>query len=269
MISSYLRLHDEYDGIPFPNVILHNSEQGQLTQLFRQYHNILPENIEAMEKLEALGVSKESIERFNIGFGDITKCELLQGAAEPKMLERLLKSIGFLSPKGHQLMTGSVFIPIEYEGVIYGAVGRRVKDKAIRFNSSKTPFHLNSDDVLFNLECLNAKPDSILVCKNPFEAIQLIQLGFENSVSVIGDVPVSDNCLSAIKGAGVKQVKLAINAGHNLKARIEELIQKFRAKKIKVRILNLPASVDVKELLQKPNGESVLLKLISQARLVK
>lgn len=113
MISSYFESHQEFSKIPFLQVAtLLDEEQQKIEFLFEHYHHRATELDKAHAYFEKRGISDESIEKFQRGYSDTSLCRLLQQVTNQESFRELLKRIGFLNPKGHQLCLGCIVLKL-------------------------------------------------------------------------------------------------------------------------------------------------------------
>jgi 5S rRNA maturation endonuclease (ribonuclease M5) len=116
---------------------------------------------------------------------------------------------------------------------------------------------------LFNMEALN-KAESVFLVESPFDALTLIQLGYENTIGLLGISSLKDSFIDRFSRKEVLIITDNDEAG--IRAR-EELQQKLERVDATVLQVYVPGGKDINEAYQKDPGgfEKVLINALGKA----
>ncbi|GGW87323.1 hypothetical protein [Alteromonas halophila] len=132
-----------------------------------------------------LGLSRETIDEFNIGFCDRTlSLEFpYHKTREGIKLRGGFKRIGLLNGEtGHETMRGCITLPLVTDGELVGLYGLRYSTPRRKQPSLKCSV-FGHMPVFIPFE-----PQKLaLVCDNPFVALGLAERGYRNGVTILGD----------------------------------------------------------------------------------
>lgn len=249
MLSSHFQ-HNGQDIAPFLpfTADLGNIEQQQINQTYDIYAYHLQKRELALEYLQnTRGLCDEIINRFQLGFADKSVCEQFRDIDNPVAFRGMLQRTGVIGPKGHMVFLGSVIIPIKQNGNVVGGVGRRISD-VIRLTSTPYPFHLIDDEALFNTDCLSDKPNCVVLCKSPIEALIALGQGIEKVISLVGNVDFTEAHAKLLKSHNVKLVKIAFNQSSYYLQKLSAIVQVLKRYRIHCKVVDLPDWQDVNAL---------------------
>ena len=243
--------------LPF-SADLGSIEQQQINQTYDVYANHLQQRELALEYLQnKRGLSDEIISQFQLGFADKSVCEQFRGIDNPVAFRGMMQRTGVIGPKGHMIFLGSVIIPIKQNGNVVGGVGRRISD-VVRLTSTPYPFHLIDDEALFNSDCLSDKPNCVVLCKSPMEALIALGQGIEEVISLVGNVDFTEAHAKLLKSHNVQLVKIAFNQSSYYLQKLSAIAQVLKRYRIRCKVVDLTDWQDVNALcLYDPSGKSL------------
>jgi DNA primase len=209
-----------------------------INKLFLKYthQNIyLPEHRDAVAYLLSRGITKESIDFFQIGVcghNDTILCDrIIQDCKSKKISLKDLDDAYILKSNKnksyHAFFDGRITFPIfnrKKEAVGFSA---RALPNLISANSAAPKYKASGNnklfikkDVIFNVQNLN-NYDTAIVVEGGMDAITLNQMGYKNAISFMG-VYFSHVQIETIKKMGVKKLILALdNDGPGAEATIK------------------------------------------------
>ena len=267
MLSSHFQ--NNYQGIasflPF-TAELESIEQQQINQTYDIYADHLQKRELALCYLQnTRGLSDDIINLFQLGFADKSVCEQFRDIDNPEAFRGMLKRTGAISPKGHHIFMGSVIIPIKRDDNVVGGVGRRISD-VVRHTSTPYPFHLIDEEALFNADCLTDKPNCVVLCKSPMEALIALGQGIEKVISLVGNVDFTEAHAKLLKSHNVKLVKVAFNQSSYYLQKLSAIAQVLKRYRIRCKVVDLTDWQDINALcLYDPSGK-LLHQRIRQAQ---
>lgn len=191
-----------------------NPDRLILDQTLAYHTACLSQSDRAQAFLLSRGIYDEAaIDHFKLGFADRTlgltlkTMDKLQEACSRGALQRL----GLLKPSGHEFFRGAIVFPFisEHDEVI-GGYGRRVTPKL----SAGTVYHVHwygEDLGFFNQQALLGGK-SMILCKNPIEALSWWCNGFQNVMGLMGIYSFEQEHLTKLKVHRIKQVYLAFGS---------------------------------------------------------
>lgn len=185
-----------------------------LDQILAYYTACLSQCDRAQAFLLSRGVYDEAtIEHFRLGFADRTlgvtlkTMDKLQEACSRGALQRL----GLLKPSGHEFFRGAIVFPfISEHGEVIGGYGRRITPKL----SAGAVYHVHwygEELGFFNQQALLDRK-SVILCKNPIEALSWWCNGFQNVMGLMGIYSFEQEHLTKLKVHRIKQVYLAFGS---------------------------------------------------------
>lgn len=184
-----------------------------LNRVVDYYHERLLKTPDALAYLDKRGLKNdEAIDKFRLGFADRTLCLRLPGKnrQEGEAIRSRLQKLGILRETGHELMTGSLTLPIfDSGGRLVEMYGRKV----IQRLKKGTPMHLylpGPHEGIWNLEALN-EPDVIL-CEAALDALTFWVNGIRNVTFIYGCQGFTDELLETILAKKVRRVRIAYDA---------------------------------------------------------
>ncbi|SDE61323.1 DNA primase [Thermus arciformis] len=224
---------------------------------------------EARAYLEGRGLTPESLARFGLGYappkGDGLLTHLARHGVSP---EEGLKA-GVLGEKGgryYDYFRGRVTFPIkDHLGRIVAFTGRALGDENPKYlNSPETPL-FRKREVLFAYPESKAKlrEGRAIVVEGLFDAIALHQMGFPETVAVLGS-GLSEAQARLLKAQEVREVYLAFDADEaGQKATLQSLDLEM-ARQFLFYAVRLPAK-DPGELLLHPEGPALFQRALEEA----
>ena len=267
MLSSHFQ-HNVQNIAPFLpfTADLGSVEQQQINQTYVIYANHLQKRELALEYLQnTRGLSNDIISQYKLGFADKSVCQQFRDIDNPEAFRGMLQRTGVIGPKGHMIFLGSVIIPIKQNGNIVGGVGRRISD-VVRITSTPYPFHLIDEEALFNADCLSDKPNCVVLCKTPMEALIALGQGIEEVISLVGNVDFNDAHAKLLKAHKVKLVKVAFNQSAYYLQKLSAIVQTLKRYRIRCKVLDLPDWQDINALCLYDSSGKSLHQRIRQAQ---
>jgi hypothetical protein len=266
MISSALSQLFSQLPVSFPvNPVIGQAMQCQLSSAYSHYHQSLINNDSALTYIIGRGINIDSIERFELGFGDRTLLKQLPHDKERNFVRNSLKCTGFIKPNGREIFRGCITFPIKQLNRVAGGYGR-LRARNCCWGCSPFQYHLIDEDMLFNQVVLEDKPKSIILVKSPLEAVSLMQVCSEPCVGLVQLHALTIEQVQLLKSADVKLVKLCINQDEFWKTSVSKIALALQSVGIRVKVVELPSWQDVNQHLQVYKGDKVLLKLIQRAQ---
>ncbi|MDR3162368.1 MAG: DNA primase [Helicobacteraceae bacterium] len=213
-IADWYNIALEYESGEMPK----RRDPRPLEALKRFFINELWQNGEILGYLQKRGVSRSSIERFEIGLA-------LSGAAQIDMLSRekiplpLAAEAGVVAvdEKGRHYarFTNRVMFPIyNPQGQIAGFGGRTIADHAAKYINSPQSGFFDKSRLLFALNFAKdaiAKQKRAIVCEGYMDAVMLHQAGFQNAVATLGTA-LTETHLPLLKKLGEPSITLSYDS---------------------------------------------------------
>jgi DNA primase catalytic core len=225
------------------------SDQALLDQYANLCHLIFKESEAPQEYARKRGLdSSELVSHFQLGYADrslglrLPEKATKTGAA----IRARLQKLGILRESGHELMVGSVVIPIRDEaGNVRNLYGRKTRDDL----RPGTPDHLylpGHRDVVFNPEALKASSEVIL-CESLIDALTFWRWGFRNVTTAYGVNGFTDEILEAMKAHGTEKVLIAFDRDDAGESGARKVGEKLMAAGIECLRILFPKGMDVNE----------------------
>ena len=198
--------------LPCP-VDVEGSDTAVLGQVARYYHQQLKTAPEALAYLETRGLKHaEAIEAFQLGFANRTLGLRLPdiARADGAKLRGRLQALGVMRSTGHELLNGSLVVPLANEASeTVGFYGRKVTPNL----RTGTPLHLylpGPHQTAFNSAALKGQTSAI-VCEAVLDALSFWVAGFRNVTAAYGVDGFTPHHLDALKRHAVKDVLIAFD----------------------------------------------------------
>jgi DNA primase catalytic core len=217
-----------------------------LAQVADYYHERLLQTPDALDYLEKRGLKNdELISRFKLGFADRTLGLRLpnKNRSDGKAIRERLQKLGILRDTGHELLTGSLTVPIfDQPGFAAEMYGRKITSGLRK----GTPLHLylpGPHDGIWNKQCLESS--EVILCEAPLDALTFVAHGFENATFIYGCHGFTDELFEALRK--VQTVRLAYDAddaGNRAAARDAERLAEAG---IEVYRIKFPHGMDANE----------------------
>lgn len=246
-----------------PVVALDASDQQLLDDVVGYYHSTLKESPEALAYLEKRCISTSAIDKFKIGFGNRTLGYRLPArtTAAGDELKNRLQKIGILRESGHEMMAGSVTIPIlDEDGHVKGLYGRKVGQQL----RPGTPLHLylpGPHRGVFNIQALKGD-GQILLCESLLDALTFWSAGFCDVTTSYGVEGFTDELLSALKAGGRRRVLIAYDRDDAGDAAAEKLSALLVTEGFETLRIKFPMGMDANEYAQKHSPVDKMLGLL-------
>jgi DNA primase len=177
------------------------------------YHETLKQSPEAQEYLASRGLDKGGLAaRFRLGYSDRTLGYRLpqRNRKNGKAIRSRLAGLGIIKDSGHELMRGSLVVPIfDGRGQVVQLYGRKI-GRGLRPGVPKHLYLPGPRRGLFNLEALRQSKEVIL-CEALIDALTFIASGYENATAAYGTNGFTDELLEAMKSCGTRRVLIAFD----------------------------------------------------------
>jgi len=225
-----------------------DGDAALLGQVVDYYHGQLKKTAAALAYLDKRGLKNdEAIEKFRLGFADRTLCLRLpaKNRQDGEAIRSRLEKFGILRESGHELMTGSVTVPIFNEaGHLVEMYGRKITARL----KPGTALHLylpGPHEGVWNVEALN-EPDVIL-CEAALDALTFWVNGIHNVTFSYGCQGFTDELFETIRAKKVRRVRIAYDADDaGNKAAIRDA-ERLAAQGIDVYRVKFPHGMDANE----------------------
>ncbi|GGM96664.1 DNA primase [Thermus composti] len=224
---------------------------------------------EAQAYLASRGLSQESIARFGLGYAPPAADGLLTFLAQRGIPPEEGARAGVLSEREgrfHDRLRHRITFPIKDRlGRIVAFTGRALGDETPKYlNTPETPLFRKREVLFAYPEAKEAlRRGRAIVVEGLFDAIALHQMGFSETVAVLGS-GLSEEQAALLKAQEVREVYLAFDADEaGQKATLQSLNLEL-AKKFLFYAVRLPAK-DPGELLLLPDGPALFQKALEEA----
>jgi DNA primase catalytic core len=194
--------------------------------------------------LNSRGISVKTAHRFMIGSAmgkDGLKQLLLQRGFD----EEIIKQTGLLNQYGHDRFQNHLVVPIFYHGQVVDFYGRILTDD----EEMGKHWRLPSDRMTLGHSLFNWDParEEVVVVEGIFDALSLIENGFENAVAVNGTNGLH---VDLLKGSAIKKVYMCFDGDGP--GRTQNLRRAYELKDsgLDVRIITFPEGQDPNEFLR-------------------
>jgi len=193
---------------------LDNSDKVILDQTLGYYTQCIKKSDRAQAFLLSRGIYDEkAISTFHLGFSDRTlglslrEMEFLEAEHSRGVLQRL----GLFKPSGHEFFRGSLIFPFtDEESNVTGGYGRRITPKLP--SGMVYHVHWNNEQALFFNQPTMLDEKTLILCKNPIEALSWWCHGFKNVVSLMGAHSFSQAHILKLKQHSIREIILAFGS---------------------------------------------------------
>lgn len=245
---------------------LFNTDDECISQTIRYYQGTLEKSSRAIEYLKLRGIyDVQLINHFSLGFADRTLGLMLKkfGYIQEEKIRGSLQCSGLIKPSGHEFFRGAIIFPfVDESNNVTGSYGRRITTK-LRAGSVYHLHWLSEEITFFNLPVL-LQHKTIILCKNPVDALSAYCLGYYNVISLMGAQSFDDKHIEKLKQHNVSTILLA--CGGNIYTR--RIKTKLKQAGIIAHILKLPQGLDMNQcLLSSTVPKSFLSSLINRTQL--
>lgn len=268
-----------------------DADDGELLKrVARFYHETLKQSPQALEYLEKRGIrSSEALESFQLGYANRTLAYRLpeRNRLAGEAIRGKLQSLGILRESGHELMNGSLTIPIfDENGRVVQMYGRKVRDDLRK----GTPSHLYLPGPLrgvWNIRALqgwsgargplpdaddlrNADHESrvtdhgreIILCEALIDALTFWVHGFRNVTAAYGVNGFTEDHWTAFRKHGVERVYIAYDRDEAGDKAAAELASKLMAEGMECFRVRFPKGMDANEYALRMSPPSKALGLL-------
>lgn len=185
----------------------HQQDEYYLGLVLQHYQNSLLCSSRAKRFLiEQLGLGLSTAEKFGIGYCDrslghkLPPLETFDG----ERIRGALQRSGLIKGNGRERFRGALILPIHSENKVVDVFGYWIGNN-LRKNRSKTDTIYPSSSALFNSNCM-ANHTSVFLSMEPFDVLQLSELGIPNAISTLGTTRFDDGHLAQLLERGIQQV---------------------------------------------------------------
>jgi DNA primase len=213
------------------------------------YHETLKQSPEAQEYLASRGLDKGGLAaRFRLGYSDRTLGYRLpqRNRKNGKAIRSRLAGLGIIKDSGHELMRGSLVVPIfDGRGQVVQLYGRKI-GRGLRQGVPKHLYLPGPRRGLFNLEALRQSKE-IILCEALIDALTFIASGYENATAAYGTNGFTDELLEAMKSCGTERVLLAFDRDDAGDKAAEKLATRLGGEGISCFRVQFPRGMDANE----------------------
>ncbi|MGQ9753104.1 MAG: DNA primase [Thermaceae bacterium] len=267
-----LRLLAQEAGIPYEEAPSEGKKRGLiqvLEEAQRYFRDELQKNPEALAYLKERGLAEEMVHRFGLGYAPPSFQGLTAHLGRKGIpLEEAVRA-GVLAEKDGRIFDrfrNRITFPIKDAlGRIVAFSGRALGGEEPKYlNSPETPL-FRKREVLFAYPEAKARlrEGRAILVEGLFDAIALHQLGFEESVAVLGS-SLSEEQALLLKKQGVREVYLAFDRDEAGRRATLQSLELSVARSFLLRAVLLPAK-DPGELLLHPEGRDLFQKALEEA----
>ena len=194
-----------------PPVDFDAEDHELLEQVVAYYHETLLSAPEALEYLGQRGLrDEELIARFRLGFANRTLGLRLPNKQRKagREIRGRLQRLGIFRQSGHELMNGSLVIPVfDAAGKVAELYGRKINDDLRK----GTPLHLylpGPHRGVWNLPGLQGT-DELILCESLIDALTFWRAGFEHVTAAYGVNGFTEEHRAALLEHGIRRVLIA------------------------------------------------------------
>jgi len=251
------------------DALLSSNQEGVALdqQVVDYYHQTLKGNSSALAYLKHRKLDHaEMLDYFKLGFSDrslgshLPKKNRKEGAAIRGKLQR----IGWLKGTGHELMRGSLVIPVMNDQQILQVYGRKVTSNLRSGTLDHVYLHTEYRGV-FNLEVLKASDEWIL-CQSLIDALTFWCAGFRNVTTSYDLHKLPEELIHAISVYQPKRLLIAFEATERGEKVVLSVNKQLDALNVERYQIELPKGMDVNEVAVKHDKhQQVLGDLIRKA----
>ena len=164
----------------------------------------------------------ELMDRFRLGYANRTLGLLLpdKNLVAGAKVRGALQRLGVLKPSGHELLTGSLVVPVcDASGAVVQLYGRKLEDRQ-REGVALHAWLPGPLRGVFNLDGWRGA-DEVVLCGSLIDALTVWCAGVHTVTAACGADGCTDELLQALVREGVRRVRVAFveNAGGNAAAR--------------------------------------------------
>ena len=262
------RVYPKHSSVrKLPLVVDRNADdEALLRQVVEYYQEQLKQSPEALGYLEKRGLrSSEMLERFRLGYANRTlgyrlPAKQVQAGAE---LRGRLQRLGVYGAKGHELLSGSLVIPVfDSEGRVTEMYGRKINDH-LRKGTPKHLYLPGPHRGVWNEEALSSSKELIL-CESLIDALTFWCAGFRHVTASYGVEGFTDDHRAAFRKHGTERILIAYDRDAAGDKAAEKLSRELATMGIEVRRVLFPKGMDANEYVLKVGPAEKSLRVALQ-----
>ena len=248
--ASGRRLPKKSSTVKLDQVVTEDAGDPELrAQVLDYYHQTLKSSPEALGYLASRGLDPETVvEPFRLGFSNRTLGYHLpqKNRKTGKAVRGRLAELGIIKTTGHELLRGSLVIPLfDAEDHVVQLYGRKITPNL----RSGTPKHLylpGSFRGIFNLDAFRDSQE-IILCESLIDALTFFNAGYRNVTSAFGTGGFTDEMLEALKAYGTRRVLIAYDRDDSGDTAAEKLSERLAGEGISSYRVLFPHQMDANE----------------------
>src|SRR5208283_1077476 len=208
--------------------------------------------------LATRGISGETANRFMVGAA-VGKDHLKQALIEKGFNEETIRLTGLLNQYGHDRFQNHVVVPIFHHGQVVDFYGRLLTDDPAQGKHWRLP----SERLVVGRSLFNWEPEQeeIILVEGIFDALSLVEHGFDNAVAVGGTNGISPELIT---GSSIKRVFMCFDGDGPGREQGLRRAYDLKDAGMEVRIVGLPEGQDPNEFLMSHAAED-FEQLLSKA----
>ena len=218
-----------------------------LAQVAEYYHERLLQTPAALDYLEKRGLKHDGmIARFKLGFSDRTLGLRLpaKNRSDGKAIRERLQGIGILRDTGHELMTGSLTVPIfDRPGFAVEMYGRKITPNLRK----GTALHLYLPGPHAGIWNRPGLSSDLILCEAPLDALSFWANNFDHTTFIYGCQGFTGELFDELMRRNVKKVWLAYDADEAGNKAAERDAKRLAKAGIDVYRIRFPLGMDANE----------------------
>ena len=209
-------------------------ERKLLSRVMSFYQHTFNEDSRGLKYLkEERGITDhQTFKDFGVGY---VNGNLLETLPEDEEIIKVLKRLGILNQKGHEILYNCVVFPLyDAKGAIVGMYGRNIHEE----NEISHLYLPGPRSGIVNRQAVK-RSQSIILTESVIDALTLYDQGFKNVIPAYGVNGLLDDHVSLFNGR-VKEVYLVFDADESGRKGAEAAAIRLKEKEIIPHIVNLP-----------------------------
>ncbi len=233
-----------------PALVTDEAGDGELrTRVALYYHETLKKHPEPVEYLDGRGLNPESVvDRFKLGYSNRTLGYYIPQSQRKngKALRTRLQELGIIKSSGHELLRGSLTIPVfDEHGHVVQIYGRKI-GRGLR---PGVPQHLYLPGRLrgvWNRSAL-AESKEIVLCEALIDALTFYSAGYTNVTATWGKNGFTEELLEAFKAYATERVLIAFDRDDESEPAAIELAKRLGVEGISCFRVRFPRGMDAND----------------------
>jgi len=226
-----------------------NHEDEKLNhKIVDYYHHALQNKTTALAYLQGRKIdNSDALDHFKLGFSDRTLGNLLpqKNRKEGAAIRGRLQQLGWVKASGHELMRGSLVVPVLNDEQVIQAYGRKIT-ASLRVGTPEHVYLHETFNGVFNYKALTVS-DEWLVCQSFIDALTFWCAGYRNVTCTYGLTQWGDDFLNTLKNYRPKRVLIAYEATQRGEQAAQKLSQAILVHDVEAYRIELAAGQDVNE----------------------